>query len=180
MESSTAFCYWGRSVCFSLFLFASFFLGGVFFFLGGPGALVSPVPPSPHGQCSLEFAVYFQIDADVRNLAMLSHATPRSTSPTHNDETDSTLIVLRGCKTLWIHEPGNGVAEDLPKNKRMSREEPNAMSGVELAQRGWVETELKQGQALILPKGWWHQVKSVPGSIALSLVLRLGKIGVVY
>ena len=98
----------------------------------------------------------------------------QSTSPTHTDETDSTLIVLRGFKTVWLHRPGDGVKMD-PRNKAMSREDPWKLDDTEANDNGWSKTELRQGQALIIPKGWWHQVKSTEGSVALSLVLRLGK-----
>lgn len=98
----------------------------------------------------------------------------QSTSPTHTDETDSTLIVLRGFKTVWLHRPGDGVKMD-PRNKAMSREDPCLLDDTEANDNGWSKTELRQGQALIIPKGWWHQVKSTEGSLALSLVLRLGK-----
>ena len=96
-----------------------------------------------------------------------------STCTTHRDSTDSLLLVLRGSKVLMLKPPQAEVQAEAGY-EHMSVETPLTGAGAVGRQDGWLEVRLESGEGFLLPKGWWHQVWSEPGTVALSLVLRLG------
>jgi hypothetical protein len=112
---------------------------------------------------------------------------------THRDETDSLLIVIRGNKSVALKKtnPTDVSAADGNKNEseempildmKSGRSTPTGAaggSGSSTSKRrstgdAWTKVDLTEGDALVIPKGWWHQVESVRGSVALSIRLNLG------
>ena len=37
----------------------------------------------------------------------------------------------------------------------------------------WVKVVMVPGDAVVMPKGWWHAVRSTPSSVAISVVVQL-------
>ena len=93
-----------------------------------------------------------------------------SGSLTHQDTTSSLLYCVAGAKTVYIAPPGtekflNLAVQDhhfLDYNPDQDRDRNSAV---------WQKCTLGPGDSLFIPKGWWHYVRSVAGTVALSFVL---------
>jgi hypothetical protein len=88
---------------------------------------------------------------------------------THYDKTDSLLLVLRGSKWFKLKPPGKVKSEETQED--FSGESPHTDG--ESSKNGWIDVHLASGEGLLIPRNWWHSVKSEPGTVALSLVIRI-------
>ena len=88
---------------------------------------------------------------------------------THFDKTDSLLLVLRGSKHFLMKPPRT--VENDATQEDFSAETPHGKDGgaTSGAADGWLHVELKAGDGLLIPRDWWHSVKSEPQTVALSL-----------
>ena len=97
-----------------------------------------------------------------------------STCQTHRDGTDSLLVCLQGQKHVAITEARYGGIIRFPEpHKDFAKNRPLEAVGRRV-EDGWRLAVIKEGQGLFIPKGCWHQVRSNPGSLGLSIVLHLG------
>ena len=115
--------------------------------------------------------------------SFITHGTTVATTPTHRDENDAILVQLRGSKEMLIHPPalalpgcpasvfGDAAASN---NPRWLEFDPFQLSRIHSSQ--WVKVVLVPGDAVVVPKLWWHAVRSTPGSVAISVPIQLDTI----
>ena len=104
-----------------------------------------------------------------------------ATTPCHRDVNDAILVQLRGSKEILIHEPtlaipgcpasvyGDAAATDSTRWLR-------GFGPFQLPRRHssqWFKVELVPGDVVVIPKLWWHAVRSTSGSVATSVPVRL-------
>ena len=104
-----------------------------------------------------------------------------ATAPCHHDENDAVLVQLRGSKEVLVHEPtlaipgcsasvyGDAAATDSIRWLR-------GLDPFQLPRRHssqWIKVVLVPGDVVVIPKLWWHAVRSTPGSVAISVPVRL-------
>ena len=94
---------------------------------------------------------------------------------------DAILVQLRGSKEILIHEPtlaipgcpasvyGDAAATDSARWLRGL--DPFQLSRRHSSQ--WIKVVLVPGDVVVIPKRWWHAVRSTPGSVAISVPVRL-------
>jgi hypothetical protein len=95
-----------------------------------------------------------------------------SGSLTHKDETSSLLYVVNGSKTVFIAPPGANQhlglkwlkdhAHTLDYNPDVDEDRDEVV---------WKKVQLDVCDALFIPKGWFHYVRSTPETVALSIAL---------
>lgn len=91
----------------------------------------------------------------------------------HHDYLDNLAVLLRGRKRFFLARPGTVEAQRAVSRKfdRWARLSSTSIS--ELASRGLAPgslyaVDLAPGDALYLPRGWWHEVVNAEASIFLS------------
>lgn len=93
----------------------------------------------------------------------------------HRDETDSILVVFRGRKTVTLRPKGEKGVKLHARTKYFLADRPLDWNRNKRLMKDWTDIKLSTGDALILPAGWWHQIDSDPGTLAVSLVVLLGQ-----
>ena len=96
--------------------------------------------------------------------------TKASGSLTHRDETSSLLYVVTGSKIVYLAPPGAEVTLKMAINDLLFLDY-NPDNDTRRNETLWKKISLNVGDSLFIPKGWWHYVRSTPGTVALSLVL---------
>lgn len=104
-------------------------------------------------------------------------------STLHYDGSDNLLILVHGVKHVTIVSPEYtkylrpvSACDDNPNHSSMSfqevEERVNEMAAVEAHNATKAadifRVVLREGDALYIPEGWWHQVRSEPSSMALN------------
>jgi len=115
--------------------------------------------------------------------SFITHGTTVATRPTHRDENNAILVQLKGSKEILIHPP----ALSLPGcpasvfgdaaatiNPRWLAFDPFQLHRTHSSL--WVKVVLVPGDAVVVPKLWWHAVRSTPGSVAISVPVQLDTI----
>jgi hypothetical protein len=90
-------------------------------------------------------------------------------SHTHYDQDTSFLLMLTGSKEIFYAPPSMGTVlrADHPVISHSSNFE-GVSPFVELTGTAWRFAKLNAGDGLLLPQGWLHAVKSLPGTVAIS------------
>ena len=92
------------------------------------------------------------------------------------DETHSLLVCVAGSKDIWLAPPGtehvdgikNWFEKDGTENKTVLDYNPS--KDIYRTER-WKQVHLIPGECLFLPRGWWHDVHSPAGTVAVSINL---------
>jgi hypothetical protein len=90
-------------------------------------------------------------------------------SHTHYDQDTSFLLMLTGTKEIFYAPPSMGtlIRTDHPVISHSSNFE-GVNPFVELTGTSWRFAKLNAGDGLLLPQGWLHAIKSLPGTVAIS------------
>ena len=113
-------------------------------------------------------------------LSLKMRYTPRSLiiflsvgttmSDTHSDETASILYCVVGSKVLYLAPP---LAPTILGLKRTNDQQGRFLNYDPFADPMpstlWQRITLLPGESVLIPQGWWHNVYSTPGTIALSM-----------
>ena len=112
--------------------------------------------------------------------SFVTHGTTIATTPCHRDENNAMLVQLHGSKEILIHPPalalpgcpasvyGDAAAASNPRWLSFDPFQlPRRHSSL------WVKVVMVPGDAVVVPKLWWHAVRSAPGSVAISVPIRL-------
>jgi len=95
---------------------------------------------------------------------------------THYDANDNVLLVVRGHKRVRLWPPSEAhTLEALAVWKESPNHSPHVqdVGGYNTAVEQHVLcTTLEAGEGLFLPEGWWHQVDSEGGTVAINLWFR--------
>ena len=115
--------------------------------------------------------------------SFITHGATVATTPTHRDENNAILVQLKGPTELLIHPPalslpgcpasvfGDAAATT---NPRWLEFDPFQLHRTHSSL--WVKVVLVPGDAVVVPKLWWHAVRSTPGSVAISVPVQLDTI----
>ena len=116
--------------------------------------------------------------------SFVTHGATVATAPCHRDENDAMLVQLRGSKEILIHPPtlaipgcpasvyGDATATD--SFRWLQPFDPFQLPRMQSSQ--WIKVVLVPGDVVVVPKLWWHAVRSTPGSVAISVPVRLDTI----
>ena len=107
--------------------------------------------------------------------SFITHGTTVATTPTHRDENNAILVQLRSSKEILIHPPALALPGCLASvfGDAAATNNPRWLA-FDLFQLHrthsslWVKAVLVPGDAVVVPKLWWHAVRSTPGSVAIS------------
>ena len=101
---------------------------------------------------------------DLRIQAFIS--ADESHSLTHRDTTASMLYVTSGSKSVWIAPP------TATKMYQQSARDPNFLTvNPHKAMKDsneWQHFKLNAGDAIQIPRGWWHNIKSTKGTLGFG------------
>ena len=67
-------------------------------------------------------------------------------------------------------EPRAGLLEFIPTGSQAFFSTGGAFSS------SWVKVVMVPGDAVPVPKGWWHAVRSTPNSVAISVAVHIGTV----
>jgi ribosomal protein L16 Arg81 hydroxylase len=104
------------------------------------------------------------------------HGSAGVVTPTHHDLTNNLLVMIRGRKKLWLLPPERScdVGNWLHVYGRADLEHPDSAKFPTLDEV-IIEVEIGPGDALYLPCGWWHQVRSLDTTIMMSYTNFVGR-----
>ena len=105
-----------------------------------------------------------------------------ASTPTHRDENNAILIQLRGSKEVLVHPPTQSLpgcsaaifASATLTDSRWLDVDPFKLSRAYSSE--WVKVVMVPGDVIVMPKLWWHAVRSTPGSVAISVPVQLDEI----
>jgi [histone H3]-dimethyl/trimethyl-L-lysine36 demethylase len=98
-------------------------------------------------------------------------------SPLHTDPHHNLLCQVAGRKYLRLYSPeqkgamrppGSGMTANTSTVDLDDPPKAGEEGGAEFAAAPFLECQLDEGEALYLPPGWWHYVKSLSPSISVS------------
>ncbi|CAM9183532.1 unnamed protein product, partial [Sphacelaria rigidula] len=100
-----------------------------------------------------------------------------TTTNMHYDANHNLLFVLKGRKRIALLPPNmTGNVEAMPvfsesaNHSRLDVEEAGELlSSEDAVNRGAVFAEIGEGEGLFIPEGWWHQITSAPGTVAVNV-----------
>jgi hypothetical protein len=111
---------------------------------------------------------------------------PPTYTPLHKDPNPNLFVQLASSKRVRLFQPATGYAMFRDVQRRIGQNGSASFRGDEmmegperdaLDEEVWgdgvkgegYETIVKRGDALFIPKGWWHSVKSVGNDVAASV-----------
>ena len=114
--------------------------------------------------------------------SFVTNTTTVASTPTHRDANNAVLIQLRGSKEVLIHPPTQSLpgcpadifASATLTDSRWLDVDPFKLSRAYSSE--WVKVVMVPGDVVVVPKLWWHAVRSTPGSVAISVPVRLDEI----
>lgn len=100
-----------------------------------------------------------------------------TTTNLHYDANHNLLFVLKGRKRVALLPPSMaGTIQAMPvfsesaNHSRLEGTEAAELVGSEEAmKKGAVYAEIGEGEGLFIPEGWWHQITSNPGTVAVNV-----------
>ncbi|CAM9833946.1 unnamed protein product, partial [Discosporangium mesarthrocarpum] len=103
-------------------------------------------------------------------------AIPTSTN-LHFDANHNFLFILKGKKTATLLPPSMTadiqampVSSESPNHSTLGQPEAGTLAlGARGVQEGALKVEVLQGEALFIPEGWWHQICSENGTVAVNV-----------
>ena len=114
--------------------------------------------------------------------SFITNTTTVATTPTHRDENNAILIQLRGSKEVLVHPPTQslpGCSADIFASATLTDSRWLDVDPFELSRAyssKWVKVVMVPGDVVVMPKLWWHAVRSTPGSVAISVPVQLDEI----
>ena len=104
-----------------------------------------------------------------------------ATTPCHRDEYDALLAQLWGSTELLMHPPAlsipgcpadvYGDAAVTGSSRWLWPFDPFQLPCSDSSL--WVKVMMVPGDVVVVPKGWWHAVRSTPSSVAISVAVQL-------
>ena len=133
-----------------------------------PNPVVDFLKSAPMGSTAARFRVY---QSSLREAADKAFAGASETvepsfvtctirpggCSTHFDEYENVAMLIQGRKTFYVASP-----DSISKHGSSNERADTAPHDGEVQ---WLRAELRAGDALYLPSGWWHHVVSVPHTI---------------
>jgi hypothetical protein len=104
-----------------------------------------------------------------------------SYSSLHRDPDDSLIVCIAGQRSIWVAAPaafGDRVIRKWLGGDKLTGvvclpdEYDPALPGPQANEVEWTQFTLSAGDVLFIPRGWWHSVRAVQGSIALAVETR--------
>jgi hypothetical protein len=93
----------------------------------------------------------------------------------HRDLADNIHVLVRGRKRVTLVSPRqsalvypNGVLERFPNGCRVDIERPDFVGFPRLREVRSLVTELEPGDAVYIPRGWWHHVRTLETAISVN------------
>ena len=114
--------------------------------------------------------------------SFITNTTTVATTPTHRDENNAVLVQLRGSKEVLVHPPAQslpGCPAAIFANASLTDSRWLDLDPFELSRAyssKWVKVVMVPGDAIVMPKLWWHAVRSTPGSVAISVPIQLDEV----
>lgn len=145
---------------------AEYYLSQVAFAVGGetdappPAACLAPhLPPVPAA-----LAAGFS-EANLWASPRATHSSP------HYDADDNVLLVLAGRKRVYLRSPAD--YDGMYSHPLTSSDSNHTALDLAAAARRGVDAgvlvlDAGPGDAVTIPEGWWHQVESEPGTVAVN------------
>ena len=110
---------------------------------------------------------------------------PPTYTPLHKDPNPNLFVQLASSKKIRLFEPSVGIAVFHEVQRRIGHQSSPSFRGYEMMEgiekevldiHTWgtsvtdvFETDLSPGDALFIPKGWWHSIKSVGKDVNASV-----------
>jgi lysine-specific demethylase 8 len=103
-------------------------------------------------------------------------------APLHRDLADNLHVVVRGAKRLTLVSPShstrlspNGLLDPFPNGCRVDPEQPDLEAFPRLRGVTLLRADLAPGDALYIPRRWWHHVRTLETSIAVNFWWATGR-----
>ncbi len=115
------------------------------------------------------------IDRAGWTMAVLWIGAAGTVSGMHHDLADNLHTQLAGRKRFWLVDPAdskklrpNGLFHGVPNGCSVDLEAPGASRDRSLDGLVVHTAELQQGDALYLPRGWWHHVRTLESGVSVN------------
>ena len=105
-----------------------------------------------------------------RNSVFFWYGPAGTVTPLHHDPCNIVLTQIRGRKKLKLYSPMQTplLYNELGVFSRVDAERPDLEAYPQFAGAAAMETELAPGEALFIPVGWWHHVRSLDVAVSVS------------
>lgn len=105
-----------------------------------------------------------------RNSVFFWYGPAGTVTPLHHDPCNIVLTQIRGRKKLKLYSPMQTplLYNELGVFSRVDAERPDLEAYPHFAGAAAMETELAPGEALFIPVGWWHHVRSLDVAVSVS------------
>ena len=109
-------------------------------------------------------------------IAIFLTRDEKSRCSLHKDAVDSAWLVTAGDRILWTLPPSCEHHLDLQYSQKDSSFEIWSKGDAELTSLGWRKAELRPGDWVCMPKGWWHVTEATPGSVMVNVRIVLPEV----
>lgn len=145
--------------------------------LEGPapsGYLIAPLAELPEAlRADVRTPPYCAAAPWLRSKLWLS--APGTVSPLHRDASHNLLAQVQGVKQVLLFSPRDNAAlyshaiwSSLPNFSRVDPEAPDLARFPRFARAEGLRCRLHPGDALLIPSGWWHHVRTLETSISVN------------